>query len=122
MEIIATRTFSSTENGTQYEVLIAKPVQVDREEWRCDVEIRGPHGAKKGSIYGIDALQALMLSFENVRAQLNNIKPPVFWLDLPVDLAFPRTIPNMLGDDFYRRVEAYIDAEIDRHNEPYEKG
>lgn len=121
MDVIAARTFTSADSDATYEVLIAKPVQVDREEWRCDIEIRGPNGTTKGKAFGIDAMQALMISFDSLRNNLNAISPPVYWLDMPVDLTFPRAIPIALGEDFYRRMEAHIDAEIEKFNADHEK-
>ena len=121
MDVIATRTFTCADGASTYEVLIARPVEVGRDEWRCDIEIRGPAGAKRTGVFGVDALQALMLSFEIIRAQLGTIEPPLQWLHQPIDLTFPRAIPTMFGEDFYRRIERHIDGAIDEFNAQHEK-
>lgn len=120
MDVIATRTFTRAEGSGTYDVLIGKPVEVRHDEWRCDTEIRGPDGTTRDKAFGIDAIQALMLSFDVLRNNLSSISPPVHWHDMTVDIAFPRFIPIALGEDFYRRMESHIDGAIDEFNERHE--
>lgn len=114
MEIIARRTLTTSDGRSTCEVVISKPTQQTVDEWRCDYEIRGAMATKAGYACGADSVQALMLSFDGVRRELTAYQPEVFWEGLPIDLAFPRTIPISIGDDFYREIEKHIDAKIEK--------
>lgn len=113
MEIIARRTLTTSDRRSTCEVVISKPTQQSADEWRCDYEIRGATATKAGYACGADSVQALMLSFDGIRQELSAHQPEVFWDGMTVDLAFPRTIPISIGDDFYREIEKHIDAKIE---------
>ncbi len=113
MEIIARRTLTTSDGRPTCEVVISKPTQQSVDEWRCAYEIRGATATKAGYACGADSVQALMLSFDGIRRELSTYEPELSWEGIPIDLAFPRTIPISIGDDFYREIEKHIDAKIE---------
>jgi hypothetical protein len=114
MEIIAHRVLTTSDDRVACEVVIGKPTQQGAEEWRCEFEIRSASATKTGYACGADSVQALMLCFDGIRKELSALEPALLWEGMPIDLAFPRTIPNFMGDGFYREIEQHIDAKIER--------
>lgn len=51
------------------EVRLYQPIQFDRN-WGCRYEIDWPEGARKRMAYGLDALQALVLSLQMIGSEL----------------------------------------------------
>lgn len=113
MEIIARRALATSDGRAICEVVIGKPTQQSADEWRCDFEIRSATSMKTGYACGSDSMQALMLSFDGIRQELSAYEPELSWDGMSIDLAFPRTIPISMGDDFYREIEKHIDAKIE---------
>jgi hypothetical protein len=97
-------------------VTIGKP-RPHGDDWRCSVLIEGIPNAGRKRVYGIDALQALQLSFEYVRKNLDRSGLVLAWLDggEPGDVAIPRLIPNGWGLAFERKLERYVDREVRRY-------
>lgn len=114
MEIVARRVLATSDGRAICEVFIAKPTQLSADEWRCEFEIRSAGATKTGYACGADSVQALMLSFDGIRQELFAYEPDLSWNGLSIDLAFPRTIPIIMGNDFYRETEEQIDARIER--------
>jgi hypothetical protein len=113
MEIIARRALTSLDGLAAGEVVIGKPTQQGADEWRCDFEIRSVSATTTDHACGADSVQALMLSFDGIRQALYAFDPGLCWEGMPIDLAFPRTIPISMGDEFYREIESHIDAKIE---------
>ena len=113
MEIIARRTLTTSDGRSTCEVVISKPTQQSADEWRCDFEIRVATATKADYACGADSVQALMLSFDGIRRELSALEPALLWEGMPIALAFPRTIPISMGDEFYREIENHLDAKIE---------
>jgi hypothetical protein len=66
-------------------------------------------------IFGIDAVQALLLALQFARVVLEvNGRPQLMWLGKPGDLGLPRAIPEYLPVLARKRIEAVIDRETSR--------
>jgi len=98
-EIIAERHFESIdESGVEREVVvrIGKPVPDDNEggDWYCPFQITGFGDDKISAAFGVESMQALLLSLQKVAAELNYYqkvqKCKLTWLDQP-DLGLPKT-------------------------------
>jgi len=97
--------------GQPIEVQICEPVLIEPDLHRCDFTILSASaGTSSASAYGADSVQAVMLSFDAIRDALKSTHPGAIWLGLPIDLAFPRTIPHVAGADLYREIEVQVDA------------
>jgi hypothetical protein len=97
-------------------VTIGKP-RPHGADWRCSVLIEGIHEARCKRVYGIDALQALQLSFEYVRKNLDRSGLVLIWDagSEPGDVGIPRLMPSGWGLAFERKIERYVDREVRRY-------
>lgn len=117
MEVIASRVLADPVTGSAFHVSVAKPVQHSLDEWICEFSISSQRGQSSGHAYGNDAIQALMLCMDAIRAELSQYPEALQWNELPLALAFPRTLPVALGDEFYFKVEGLVEDEIAKHVE-----
>jgi hypothetical protein len=110
---IATRTLSVVGHPRRRVVVeIGAPFQVD-PEWRCPYRIRGAGLRRARYACGEDAVQALLLSFVAVRAELLSSGMPLAWLsDQPGDVGFPSLAPMHAGFTFQRRVERLMEQAV----------
>jgi hypothetical protein len=97
-------------------VTIGKPRR-HGNDWRCSILIEGIHQARRKRVYGIDALQALQLSFEYIRKNLDRSGLVLTWDagSEPGDVGIPRLIPSGWGLAFQRKLERYVDREARRY-------
>lgn len=96
-------------------VRIAQPERVSAGEWRCPFEIRGAGLSGISYARGVDALQALDLSYFIIRRQLDSLKLNLTWEGGPIQLAFPRRIPFIGTLKFTQKLERYVEKELLRH-------
>lgn len=54
-------------------------------------------------------MQAIMLAFDAVREILKAKFPEATWQGLPIDLAFPKSLPYVVSLDVYKEIEAFAD-------------
>lgn len=66
--IIAIRDLRVAEGGTVATVILRTPQPDDEGEWECRFTISGLANPVSQSAYGIDAMQALILAIESIRA------------------------------------------------------
>lgn len=104
-EIIAERLLElQDESGIEHEVIvrIGKPIPDPNPggDWCCPFQIMGLNDDQTRAVFGVDQVQALLLSFEMIRTQLNyyqtNQKYELTWLGQN-NLGFP-AIPNFQFD------------------------
>jgi hypothetical protein len=112
MDVIATRQLHDLESNTALTVSIGRPIQRDEAEWMCEFDLSCADFAKQGQIYGADGIQALQLCLEAIREELLRLGKRYSWNDLAVELAFPQTLPIVLGDAFYRKLSLLIEQEV----------
>ena len=108
-EAIVTRLLINKSNNTKVEVRIYKPVQ-DGDDWCCTFII----GSTKEKAYGVDSMQAHILSIDAIRHRLENISDNLYWLDKLQFLGFPLFIPMYLPDEERKEIEATLKSEIDK--------
>ena len=106
---IAVRQFSLVENGQRSDVTVRvfqPEPDPDGPDYRCEFQIEWPSGIKQRHAFGVDAIQALILSLDLLGAYINTSQAvkegKLVWLEpgggfgLPV----PRNIEDILqGDD-----------------------
>ena len=95
-DVIVAREFERVDTGATVRLLIARP-EPDPEpggDWRCGQGIVGLAIPVDRYAYGVDGLQALGLTLEMARVELEAVGRdgcPVTWLGGP-DLALPRSL------------------------------
>ena len=112
-ETVATRTMSVVGHLRRRVVVeIGRPFQAN-PEWRCPYRIRGAGLRRARYACGEDAVQALLLSFVAVRAELLSTGVPLAWLsEQPGDVGIPSLAPTHAGFTFQRRVERLMDRAV----------
>lgn len=84
---------------------IGQPFQAD-PEWRCPYRIRGAGLRCSRFACGEDGMQALLLAFVAIRAELDSADVQLAWLsDRSGDVGIPQQAPTHLGFTVQRRVE-----------------
>lgn len=95
--------------GRDIDLKLGQPHCVADDEWRCPYEVAGI----AYEAFGLDALQALVMALTGVRVALDGLAGPLKWRGGRAgDPGVPRMVPQGLGLDFTRKLEALIDAEI----------
>ena len=93
-------------------VTLGKPRKMEDGDWECPFHITGL-SVQKG--YGVDAIQALCSSLEEIRVTLNNRKERLSWMTRePGDTGFERLVPSSCGLELTQRINLMIDREIAR--------
>lgn len=112
-EPVATRTLTVIgQPRRRVEVEIGRPYQAN-PEWRCSYRIRGAGIRRARYACGEDAVQALLLSFVAVRAELQSAGVPLaWWSDQAGDVGFPSLAPTHAGFRFQRQVERLMDRAV----------
>lgn len=112
-ETVATRTLTVVGHPRQRVVVeIGRPFQTN-PEWRCPYRIHGAGLRRTRFACGEDAVQALLLSFVAVRAELLSAGIPLAWLsEQPGDVGLPSLAPMHAGFTFQRRVERLMDQAV----------
>lgn len=91
---------------------IGVPEQVATGDWRCGFWIRGIDTAPEFA-FGVDALQALALAIEGLRAALERSGSVYTWKGGDhADHGVPPIVPTSFGRDFCTRVARFIEQEI----------
>lgn len=99
---IASRELARDGSGKPIHVFIWKPFKVREEEWACPYQIKGLGDEAIRYSYGSDAMQALQLSFDGVRVDLNPKLNRILFLGSEIaEAGFPRTIAYSFGADVY---------------------
>jgi hypothetical protein len=115
--VIARRLFRRSKSSRRRVVLeVGAPRQVPGGDWACPVRITGLSGVRPTprAIFGIDALQALVLAMTFAGSVLEAQVPPLVWLGEPGDIGLPQTIPEHLSERARKRVQSTIDRELSR--------
>lgn len=111
--VVATRRVRLGAKKKPVIVKIGKPRKAGREEWRCPYSIKGLGTGSIQYASGADAVQALLMCIEAVRTRLESCGREITWESgEPGDTGFPRLVPTLYGQRFYKRLERLIDREI----------
>jgi hypothetical protein len=112
--VVAVRRFRQARTRRAVTIRIGQPRRSGRD-WFAPVEIRGLGPPQTDRIYGIDALQAFLLSVEFLRIRLSTVEPPLTWLGgAPGDLGLPTQLPHFGVPDLSRRLDRLMTAEMER--------
>jgi hypothetical protein len=95
-------------------VRLGQPEQEPTGEWACPVDIQGIPQAGIEYARGIDAVQALQLAMTAARQRLDASGLSLSWSQMePGETGFPAFVPYSFGLFFSRKIERYIEQEID---------
>lgn len=106
-----------TREGRDVTLRISWPRRVRPSEWACSYHVTGLNASATvgRTVYGLDALQALVLTIDACRAALAEHEKDLAWAGgNRGDCGIPRYIPGMLGKPFARRLARLIDGEFKR--------
>lgn len=113
--VVAIRELYDKELSRKVVVKIGKPRRVRRGEWICPYVVIGLDSDEIRYVYGIDAVQALLMSLEGARATLEGAKKELRWVGGDSgDTGFPRAIPTFFGSEFSRKLDLTIEKEVRR--------
>lgn len=118
---IAVRRYTvAGEPGHEVVLTIGKPRRSSRPDgdWMCSVLIEGVPKERRLRAHGVDAVQALQDAMACARHALDASGLTVVWLDNePGDMGLPLSIPGCWGLEFERRLERYMNEEVQRMND-----
>ena len=86
-----------------------------KTDWECPFRISGGGIRGNESGYGVDAIQALQNALGSIRSVLDQSSQSFEWLGLPLDVAFPRSIPSYGDERLTKRLEKLMDRELERN-------
>ena len=84
-------------------------------DWECPFRITGGGIRVNECGYGVDAIQALQGALGGIRSVLDQSGQSFEWFDLPMDVAFPKSIPSYGDERLTKRLETLIDRELRRN-------
>lgn len=123
--IIASRTLSLRPGDARVQVSIGIP-ELDPgsegHDWRCPFQVSGLGASRLHYAHGIDAFQCLELALVGIRALLEPRRHALKWDGGALESAFPRMVPYGYGVDLSRRIESFIDREVEELNRKLERG
>ena len=99
---------------TRVVVSIGMPRKDPRHDWACPFQIEGIADSKVQLSYGVDAMQALIIAIQGVRATLLHTGRKLFWIGPKMDSGFPILVHTHFGKEFEDRVGLAIERETVR--------
>jgi hypothetical protein len=113
-ETILRRTMELVETKQSIFIEIDQPSSAGGAEYCCELRIRlDGKSISTLKVHGADEIQAIMLAFDAIRTLMLDKYPTATWVGLPVELAFPRSIPYIAGIDTYKEIEAFANRVLD---------
>lgn len=108
--VIAERTLRRCDTGAPVVVKVFKPVPHPEGDWACGFEISGLDEPVRHRAIGVDSMQALRLSFQGIRAELEASGVPLAYeSDTPGSTGFERF---HLDEDVNALFEHLLEIEI----------
>jgi uncharacterized protein DUF6968 len=83
-------------------------------DWGCPVEVSGMGAPRLRYVFGIDAFQALQLSFDYIAIRTAAAKPRPFLFDREDGGCVTRSLPTYLPMKRRERLQALIEQEVGR--------
>ena len=100
-------------DGSRMTLRLSQPLQCGAD-WKVVTYLEGIDGEAGTPVYGVDPVQAILMSFARVRFVLEKVEPTIlFEARHSLQSAFPRFVPFAYGDKVRERIENFIDQEID---------
>lgn len=84
------------------------------KDWLCPYGITGLGKRISKDVFGVDAIQAILLAMEAIRLDLEKTGRRLSWLGEDGETGFPRLVPTFFGAEFAARVNRIIDLEVSR--------
>jgi len=113
--VIASRILSEQDvPETKIIVSIGTPRPDSQHDWACPFLIEGIRESKVQFSYGVDAMQALIIAFQVIRAIIKQSGRKLFWRGPKMGTHFPMLVPTSFGEAFEDRVGLAIEREIVR--------
>ena len=110
--VIASRRLTTAGRaGKPFVLTLGAPERVERHEWVCRFQIKGPGHRRVYRAFGVDALQALLNAVEGARVTLEKTVLQLPWLE-EGDPGIPRSVPVFFGRKFAERINRLIDREV----------
>lgn len=105
--------FGEPRSRRRHEVRIGRPAPDPRGDWRCAYHIGGIGMRTPRYGFGVDAMQALLLTLGIVRVRLEVAEIAWHWEGgEPGNHGFPRHVPTEFGLALSRRIDRLIDREL----------
>lgn len=116
MSAIGSRILVDSATGKRTLVTVEVPISDSDGVWQCSYWI-AEDGAKAevNRACGSDALQALSLAMEGVRIALRDRGGKLSWLGQQPGMTGFHRVPSLFGWDLVEKIEAMIDAEVDKY-------
>jgi hypothetical protein len=114
--VAAQRVFQRPDQPKRPVILtIGVPQAVAGSDWGCAVQITGLTRSlsRPRFVFGIDAIQALVLALQYAKIVLDASKDEITWIDETGDLGLPLYLP-MLPKRHQDRVQRMMDREVER--------
>ena len=110
---IASRELIREGSDKPVRALVWKPFKVRDEEWACQYQIKGFGDEVVRFAHGADAMQALQLSFDGLRTDLNPKQNGIYFIGPGIaEAGFPRSIDFSFGADAYEYLCDVHDKEL----------
>jgi hypothetical protein len=112
---ICTRRFSAEVKGKRrFTTAKIGPPEKLGKNWACKLSIPGVGIKKPILVYGVDQMQAILLSLEGVRWHLRDSGIEWRWIHAEKgETGIPRYVPIGFGRKFAAKLESIIDKETD---------
>jgi hypothetical protein len=108
--VIASRKLYVKGRARKATLTIRMPVQVSPGEWWCAFHVTGMGRTRR--VIGGDAVQALIIALQALRAYMNETPYRYTWLGEPFDHGIPQMVPWGFGPHWAGHIECAIDREL----------
>lgn len=116
MSAIGSRILVDSATGKRTLVTLEAPISDSDGVWQCSYWIAEDGAtAEVKRACGSDALQALSLALEGVRIALRDRGGKLSWLGQQPGMTGFHRVPALFGFDLVEKIEAMIDAEVDKY-------
>lgn len=122
--MVAERAFD-LEGGGKVVARLYQPVRVPRieDKWACAYSIDGIRPRRRGKVYGVDGLQALLIGAETVRVEMESLGILFSFAGGEAnDTGVPRSIPIAFGLAFSKRAALLVERASTRFVESLRSG
>jgi Domain of unknown function (DUF6968) len=102
------------DNNQTIKIEIDQPQRQKADEYTCAFRIlSNAQSPASQTVTGGDEISVVMIAFDAIRHVLLEQFPTATLLGLPIEIAFPRAIPNVAGFDTYKEIEALADKHLE---------
>ena len=113
-DIPGTRRLRVSARGNRWATVTLGVPRREGRDWACSFRISGLGERVVDDAYGVDAIQAVQVALDGIRAALEGTGQTFSWLGLRGETGFPRFVPHSLGLEFAERINRFMDRETNR--------